>query len=140
MAACKPVISLEFHFPNEPGHTFHVSDPPPLDINFVSPEARDSNTSFAYSGRHDHGPLPVLKSEGPMSVIVSGLAVAKEISDKFLSARIDEVYGPKPTVASEKTADADDIAEADSADEEESTVRLAKKKRVDDAVTMDQDP
>ena len=35
----------------------------PMDPNYVEPEAAESNTSFKYSGRHDHGDLPTLRTD-----------------------------------------------------------------------------
>ena len=34
----------------------------PININYVAAEAENSNTSYLYSSRHDHGTLHQLKS------------------------------------------------------------------------------
>ena len=60
------------------------------DVNFVSEEARASNTSFGYSGRHDHGALPKLKSSGPMAKVVQSLQDAKRECDVYLTTLITQ--------------------------------------------------
>ena len=52
-----------------------------------------SETTFEYSGIHDHGKLPALKSDGPMSVVVNSLLTAKNQSDEYLTNCIDMEYG-----------------------------------------------
>jgi hypothetical protein len=90
----KPVIiSIKYQFPNEDPHYFEIMDSGPADINYISAVAEKSNESYEYSGRHDQGKLPTIKSEGPISNLVAALQATKKISDKFLSARINEVYG-----------------------------------------------
>lgn len=55
------------------------------DVNRVHEEAKTSNTSFGYSGRHDHGSLPELKSSGSMARLVASLGDAKRESDTVLT-------------------------------------------------------
>jgi hypothetical protein len=90
----KPVVvSIKYQFPNEDQHHFEIIDNGPADINYVSAVAEKSNESYEYSGRHDQGKLPTIRSEGSMSRLVAALQETKKVSDKFLSARINEVYG-----------------------------------------------
>eukprot|EP01039_Chlorochromonas_danica_P008103 gene8100-8938_t len=146
-----PIITLDFQFPNEQPHCFYVINPPPINVNQVHPDAKTSNTSYGYSGRHDHGALPTLKSEGAMASVVSALAQAKEMSDHFLTARINDHYGynnnashaagaasssPSPVDLVHKPAAA---AAIDIEEEEEEGVdhpdgmRVSKKKRLEEA-------
>jgi len=62
----------------------------PYNINEVAEDAKVSNTSYGYSGRHDHGILPQMKSDGPHSVLISALYEAKKESDKILTDLIKE--------------------------------------------------
>ena len=56
------------------------------DVNTVHEEAKQSNTSYGYSGRHDHGSLPELKSgSGPMARLVASLEDAKRETDKVMT-------------------------------------------------------
>jgi hypothetical protein len=63
---------------------------PPFNINEVAEDAKVSNTSFGYSGRHDHGLLPQMKSDGPHAVLISALYEAKKNCDKLLTDLIKE--------------------------------------------------
>lgn len=89
----KPFITIDYQLPNEPRQEFIVMDVVPLDINHVSPAAALSNESYEYSGRHDQGQLPQLKTSGPMADVISAMQQAKKISDKFLTERINLFYG-----------------------------------------------
>jgi hypothetical protein len=59
-----------------------------FDANEVAEEARTSNLSFKYSGRHDHGPLPLLKSSGVNADLVSALLEAKQQCGEYLTELI----------------------------------------------------
>lgn len=127
-----PIVSMEFVIPNDEEKTFHIVNPHPVDVNSIHPEAKDSNTSYGYSGRHDHGQLPLLRRDGEMANVISALAEAKSISDRYLSPKIDAVYGYQnknseishPEGATEGGMDVSD-EEADGSSGE----RSAKKKR-----------
>ena len=62
-----PIAPLPGKAPPPPPSSSLVSELPsriiaePFDPNYVEPEALESNTSYKYSGRHDHGNLPILK-------------------------------------------------------------------------------
>lgn len=47
--------------------TLTAADLSPFDVNAVAADAKVSNTSFGYSGRHDHGSLPILRTGAPDS-------------------------------------------------------------------------
>jgi len=84
-------IVIEFCFPgdSEPVQTrVVVSGSAPADVNAVTEEARTSRTSFSYSGRHDHGELPVLRSTGPLAELVASLQEAKRQCDAYLTKMI----------------------------------------------------
>lgn len=44
-----------------------------------------SNTSFGYSGRHDHGQLPALLASGHNARLLSAIAEAKKVSDEYIT-------------------------------------------------------
>ena len=54
----------------------------------MSEDARESNTSFGYSGRHDHGLLPQLRNSGANAKLCCALNNAKEMCDKYLTEEI----------------------------------------------------
>ena len=62
-----PITPMSGKVPPAPPSSSLVSELPsrivaePFDPNYVEPEALESNTSYKYSGRHDHGDLPILK-------------------------------------------------------------------------------
>lgn len=56
-----------------------------IDINYVSSEALNSNTSFEYAGRYDNGLLPQLKFDQINGNIISSLQDAKRACDEFLT-------------------------------------------------------
>lgn len=48
--------------------------------------------SFDYSGRHDNGLLPSLKTEGALGLLVTAVQKAKAECDAYLTSIIDEEY------------------------------------------------
>jgi len=84
-------VVLEFSFPGdgagEPAveKRIEISGCPAADVNAVTEVSR---TSFTYSGHHDHGDLPVLKSSGPLAELVASLQVAKQKCDEYLTSSI----------------------------------------------------
>ena len=101
-------VSVKFTFKGRE-ESIVVSRAESSNINEISAEAKESNTSFEYSGRHDHGMLPTLKSEGHMAQLVGSLEEAKKECDKVLTALIEtekrETDGPsekKPRLEGEE--------------------------------------
>jgi len=88
-----PLITIEFDIPDEGKTQFIINDKGPADLNYIHPNARTSNESFEYSGRHDQGALPTLKSTGTLANVIAALREAKSVSDGFLSERINIAYG-----------------------------------------------
>jgi hypothetical protein len=128
----QPIITLEFSLPNEELIIFPIADQGPCDVNFISPVAEKSNESYDYSGRHDQGKLPILKSEGPMANVVRAMQEAKKVSDGFLSERINQVYGyanPKQSKMDEVDIQEED-ADADDKNEEDSVEKTKIKKKM----------
>ena len=58
------------------------------DLNAVT-----DTTTFEYSGVHDHGKLPVLKTDGPVAAVLANIMEAKRQSDEYLTNCIDVEYG-----------------------------------------------
>jgi hypothetical protein len=128
----QPIITLEFSLPNKELIIFPIADQGPCDVNFISPAAEKSNESYDYSGRHDQGKLPILKSEGPMANVVRAMQEAKKVSDGFLSERINQVYGygnPKQSKMDEVDIQEED-ADADEKNEEDSVEKTKIKKKM----------
>jgi hypothetical protein len=48
--------------------------------------------SFDYSGRHDNGLLPTLKTEGSLGLLITAVLKAKAECDSYLTSIIDEEY------------------------------------------------
>jgi hypothetical protein len=57
--------------------------------NQISEDAKSSNTSYKYSGRHDDGLLPNLNSTGKFALLCGALYKAKSICDELLTAEIN---------------------------------------------------
>lgn len=79
--------------PNVADATYSITNPYFVDVNKVHPDAEKSNTFYEYSGRHDDGRLPSLKSSGYMSQVLGCLQEIKRISDDVLTNKINEMYG-----------------------------------------------
>jgi hypothetical protein len=89
MPSGEPVVQISFSFNEIPqARGVSITDPAPIDINEVAPDAVNSNTSFGYSGRHDHGSLPLLNNDPRMGKLVSALQEAKKQCDDFLTDEI----------------------------------------------------
>lgn len=111
------IVSVDFLLNGELKHQVKITEAGDYDTNKVSAESRVSNTTFEYSGRHDHGDLPQLKSTGPHAVLVSALQEAKKECDRYLTQRINEEFG----------YDDADKEEMDVAAEEDGEEKRAKK-------------
>ena len=88
-----PTIRISFKF-NAVDQTkvISISDATAININKIAPDAIDSNTSFGYAGRHDHGPLPELRYNSTTGNVIASLLEAKRECDDFLTLSIkDEV-------------------------------------------------
>lgn len=81
-------VSVKFTFKDKEQPSI-VARTEASNINEISADAKESNTSFEYSGRHDHGTLPTLKSEGHMAHLVGSLEEAKQECDKVLTSLIE---------------------------------------------------
>jgi hypothetical protein len=107
MSSSEPVVEISFSFNGVPQvRGVSITDPAPIDINEVAPDAMNSNTSFGYSGRHDHGSLPLLNNDPRMGRLVSALQEAKKQCDDFLTAEIAKVStesGPSSNKQSKTT-------------------------------------
>lgn len=85
------VLSLEFRLGScmdgTPDHEIMIpiTSNTSLDVNEVCSEALKSNTAIGYSGRHDHGSLPTLKSTGGILDVVVAIKNAKTACDAYLT-------------------------------------------------------
>lgn len=91
--ASSPIVTVDFVLNGVHSGTIAISDPNVGAVNVVSSSARESNTSFEYSGRHDHGELPPLKKEGVNASLVAALQDAKRECDRILTEKINLEYG-----------------------------------------------
>ena len=93
----QPLVSITFSVAGSTGRELAVFPPPPSNTdgtgagcssrfssNVISEEAKLSNTSFLYSGRHDHGDLPLLRDQYDYSSLISALQEAKAKLDNEL--------------------------------------------------------
>ena len=87
-----PRVDIEISLPGGKLHRISQVGDQHSNVNMVSDAARDTNTSFDYSGRHDFGTLPILKSEGDLSLLITAVMKAKIECDSFLTSIIDEEY------------------------------------------------
>ena len=100
---------VEIHFSSKPvGQPDHVCrvypKEVPFDVNTVADEARESNTSYKYSGRHDHGTLPTLKSTGTAAQLFDALMEMKQECDKYLTDQIAIHMTSQPPVSQRSDA------------------------------------
>lgn len=79
---------MSFVFKGVEEQSMHCGGSASTNVNEVT-----SVTTYEYSGVHDHGKLPALKSDGPMSIVVNNLMAAKNQSDEYLTNCIDMEYG-----------------------------------------------
>ena len=82
----KSTIKISFKF-NGVNQTkiISINDAAVIDINKIAPDAVDSNTSFGYAGRHDHGSLPMLQYKPTIGNVIASLQEAKRECDDFLT-------------------------------------------------------
>ena len=92
--ATTPLVQISFHGEGfEATHEITVADAAAVDINEVAPDAVSSNTSFGFSGRHDHGTLPTLKCESKHARLVASMQDAKKACDEFLTRALEQQGG-----------------------------------------------
>jgi hypothetical protein len=125
----QPKVTISFDFPSakctdsgEVPRTHQITATnagAPIDVNFVSPGAANSNLSFEYSGRHDHGSLDAsLKSDGPLAVLVGSINEAKKACDDFLTNAINVEFGyDNDNDTAKASKDQDEITEEDGGQE-----------------------
>ena len=84
-------INFDFSSPSRV-NTIAISSPKiSYDANAIVEEARTSNLSYHYSGRHDHGELPQLKTGSKHDKIIGSLLEAKELCGNFLTTEINKL-------------------------------------------------
>lgn len=83
------IVSINYLL-NGVNKSISIKDGIPFNTNEVAEDAKVSNLSFGYSGRHDHGLLPQMKSDGPHAILISALYEAKKECDKLLTDVIKE--------------------------------------------------
>ena len=95
--ADKPLVEVNFNFEGVDTHSIATSKSTskPYNPNLVAEDARESNLSFNYSGRHDHGTLPELKSDGIHNEIVASLIQAKEETGNYLTSLVNNPQSEK---------------------------------------------
>jgi hypothetical protein len=63
------MVSISFNFSDVNVNNINVNSNKHFDPNEIAEESIGNSTSFKYAGRHDHGDLPKLKSNGKFSYI-----------------------------------------------------------------------
>jgi hypothetical protein len=105
------IVSIEFNLEGRQPTILNIEQSASLyDPNAVSEEAAASNTSFEFSGRHDHGQLPRLNMSGPYLPVVRALYEAKIQTDIFLN----QISDPSAKSAIEEKADSVESSSEDS--------------------------
>jgi hypothetical protein len=132
------LVSLEFHLPNEEPIIFPIENKGPCNINYISPVAANSNESYEYSGRHDQGKLPDMKSTGPMAEVIAAMQEAKRVSDQFLSERINQVYGYGSKQVEENINEEPTESDEKPVRDENREESVAKKMRIEDPHAMEE--
>lgn len=108
-----------------------ITQPKAIDLNEIHPSAATSNTSYDYSGRHDQGTLPMLKTEGHLANVIAAILEAKQQSDTILTKLIEEHQATTSVTGKSKSSvDIDDL-EAVYGDEHAGGKKKAKKVRTD---------
>ena len=108
-----PLVSIEYSLSDSviktvtlPSDSQHSQDVSRFDPNYVTQDALASNTSFSYSGRHDHGKLPELRSSGYYVSLYSALADAKSKLDEDL-----QCFGVPTNAINDNNVDMNDVDE-----------------------------
>eukprot|EP00903_Cladosiphon_okamuranus_P019549 g17980.t1 len=91
-------VKASFSVRGETVHQFSSSgatDSPPVaaaaaGIGEQGPVEGNDKYDYRYSGRHDHGTLPPLKTGGPHGELVKAILAAKADSDAFLTGLISQ--------------------------------------------------
>ena len=95
-----PTVEISFKFNGEDKeHKVIIGKAPHIDINKISPDAVNCNTSFGYAGRHDHGPLPQLRFDVITGNLISSLQEAKQACDEFLTQSMKDGIDNHPTTS-----------------------------------------
>ena len=86
-----PTVQIEFEFHGtKQEHVISIQiATETLDINEIAADAINSNTSFGYSGRHDHGQLPQLQSDPQHANIISSIQEARKACDEYLTKEME---------------------------------------------------
>jgi branched-subunit amino acid aminotransferase/4-amino-4-deoxychorismate lyase len=110
-----PMVDIQFMFNNNRGGSsgpdsasIVIQDSPAIDMN---KGVDTSITAFTYTGRHDHGPLPALKSTGYLAELTAALYDAKAACDSLLTDKMKESGAASSTTG---TADEEGSLEEES--------------------------
>lgn len=115
-SAGQPLVSITFNIRGKETHDIAVHNAPAADLNFVDHEkiaAAPGGSSYAFSGKHDHGDLPKMKSEGYEAEVISALIDAKAQCDAYLTQCISLDNGNKPEKKAKIEGDEGDGAMAE---------------------------
>lgn len=100
IAKLPPTVEISFKFNGEDKeHKVIIGNAPQIDINEIAPDAVNSNTSFGYAGRHDHGPLPQLRFDMITGNLISSLQEAKQACDEFLTQSMKDEIDSSSTLS-----------------------------------------
>lgn len=108
MSGDEPIVQITFSFDDDTVSRKSIDcgvrkEPARYEPNEIAEDARESNVSFNYSGRHDHGPLPYLRADEYGDMLVSSLQEAKEACGEYLTSLISDsalrASGEKTTAA-----------------------------------------
>jgi hypothetical protein len=82
----QPTVSISFKFNGKDNsHQISINNAAVININEIASDAVNSNTSYGYGGRHDHGLLPQLRYDEVNGNLISSLQEAKQSCDEYLT-------------------------------------------------------
>jgi hypothetical protein len=105
-----PLVSMTFCVDGAVVHEFAATPAAPLPMNVAADAASAGGAaaatySYAYTGRHDDGPLPPMREGGHYALLARAVIDAKAESDRFLTARM---AAEAPLAAAPKRARVED--------------------------------
>lgn len=82
-------VKITFNLPNKEGPVvFAHQAETAFSVNDISQAAKEANTVFSFSGRHDGGDLCLLKTDSPYVDLLGAIKEAKQSCDSFLTTEI----------------------------------------------------
>ena len=88
-SALETIVSIEFEFSGTPQPGMHINGSADPRWNGLDGNNDGNETTFAYTGKHDHGQLPTMKNSDSGTAVVNALLKAKVQCDEYLTTCIN---------------------------------------------------